>query len=105
MKSPALPQDYLTDDVKTTDSVQKKKKKKKKIIRFIRSKENFVFEVCDDISDVKLVTGLTLNFNHLNEHDFRHNFTDTINPICNSSFDIEAAIHHSCVADLIQFNE
>ena len=102
MKSPALPQDYLTDDVKTTDSVQKKKKT---IIRFIRSKENFVFEVCDDISDVKLVTGSTLNFNHLNEHDFRHNFTDTINPICNSGFDIEAAIHHSCVADLIQFNE
>ena len=41
-------------------------------------RESLVFAV-HDINGLKLLTRLRLNFGHLNEHKFRHNFNDTIN--------------------------
>ena len=70
----------LNDDFKRIDSIQKLKEKKTRI-KFIRTKENSVFEV-SDIYVIKLLTRLMLNFCHLSEYKFRHNFNDTINPIC-----------------------
>ena len=31
---------------------------------------------------LKLLTGLRLGLSHLNEHKFKHNFQDYINPLC-----------------------
>ena len=47
-----------------------------------------------DISAHKLLTRLRLNFSHLNEHKFRHNFKDTINPMCSCSSDIKTTDHY-----------
>ena len=41
-------------------------------------RESLVFAV-HDINGLKLLTRLRLNFCHLNEHKFRHNFNDAIN--------------------------
>ena len=32
-------------------------------------------------------------YNHLNEHKFRHNFKDIINPMCNCGFEPETTDH------------
>ena len=55
---------------------------KKCLLAFIRPSPMEVFNVTD-YSGLKLLTRLRLNFSHLNEHKFRHNFRDTINPLCN----------------------
>ena len=41
-----------------------------------------------DISGLKLLT------RHLNEHHFRHNFKDTINPMCSCGFEPESTDHY-----------
>ena len=38
---------------------------------------------------MKLVTRLRLNFSHLNEHKFQHDFKETINPMCSCGFELE----------------
>ena len=38
---------------------------------------------------VKLLTGLRLQFSHLNGHKFRHGFSDTVNPMCACGTKIE----------------
>ena len=35
-----------------------------------------------------------INFNHLNEHKFRHNFRDTINPMYSCGFEPETTDHY-----------
>ena len=42
---------------------------------------------------IKLFTRLRLGLSHLREHKFRHNFQDTLNPICSCDDDIETTIH------------
>ena len=37
---------------------------------------------------------LRLGLSHLNQHRFRHNFNDCINPLCTCSLDIESAVHY-----------
>ena len=39
------------------------------------------------------MTGFTLNFSHPNEHKFRHNFLDTINPMCSCGSVPETTVH------------
>ena len=41
-----------------------------------------------------LLTRLRLNFIHLNEHKFRHNFNDTTNPMCSCGAATERTIHY-----------
>ena len=43
---------------------------------------------------MKLLTCLRLNFGQLNEHKFRHNFRDTVNPMCSYSAGIETTDHY-----------
>ena len=52
---------------------------KSSILDFVRPRENSVYEV-HDINGVKLLTRLRLDFSHLDEHKFRHNF-NIINPV------------------------
>ena len=51
------------------------------ILSFIRSKENSDFAIHDSKS-LKLLTRLRLNFSHLNEHKFGHDFRDPVDPMC-----------------------
>ena len=66
---------------------------KKTILDFIKPKENSIYAI-HDISGLKLLTRLRLNFSHLNEHKFRHNFKDTINPMCSCGFEPETTDHY-----------
>ena len=45
---------------------------------------------------------LIVNFCHLNEHKFRHNFTDTLNSLCPSSLEIESTAHFFYTAQTIR---
>ena len=46
------------------------------------------------ISGLRLLTCPRSNFNHLNEHKFRHNSNDLINPMCCCDFEPETADHY-----------
>ena len=41
-----------------------------------------------------MLISLRLNFSHLNEHKFRHNFKNTINPMCSCAFEPETTDHY-----------
>ena len=43
---------------------------------------------------LKFLTCLCLDFSHLNEHRFRHNFQDCLNPLCSCSLQTEDTIHY-----------
>ena len=43
---------------------------------------------------LKLITRLRLGLSHLNEHMFKHNFNDCINPLCACSLNIESTVHY-----------
>ena len=65
---------------------------KKALLKFIRTIPNSVFGVAD-IYGIKLLTRLRVGLSHLREHKFRHNFQDTINPLCSCSLEIESTFH------------
>ena len=58
-----------------------KNSKRKTLINIIRTNENSIFGV-SDIYAIKQLTRLRLNFSHLNERKFRHNFNDSKNLLC-----------------------
>ena len=58
----------------------------------MKKKENSLFCIYDPLG-VKLLTRLRLRFSHLNEHKFRHGFSDTINPICACRTETETTEH------------
>ena len=68
----------LSDDIKSLPSPISFKKA---LLSFIKTSENSAFAILDN-SGIKLLTRLRLNFRHLNEHKFRFNFLETINPMC-----------------------
>ena len=39
---------------------------------------------------IKFLTRLRLGFSHLNEHKFKHNFHDCLNPLCSCSLEVES---------------
>ena len=43
---------------------------------------------------LKFLTRLRLDFSHLNEHRFRHNFQDCLNPLCSCSLQTEDTTHY-----------
>ena len=58
-----------------------------------------VFTV-NDINGVKLLSRLRLDFSHLNEHRFQHNFNDIINPMCSCGKEPETTFHYLLHCDL-----
>ena len=42
----------------------------------------------------QFLTRLRVNLSHLNEHKFRHNFQDTLNPLCSCSLEPESITHY-----------
>ena len=68
----------LHDKIRNIESINKFKVA---ILNFIRPKANSVFDI-HDTNGIKLLSRLRLNFSHLNEHKFRHNFNDRVDPMC-----------------------
>ena len=90
----------LDPDIKNIQSISLFKKA---ILKFIRPSAAHVFDVTD-YSGLKLLTRLRLNLSHLNEHKFRHNFRDTINPLCPCSLEPETLIHFLLHCPLYSFH-
>ena len=80
----------LNEELRNIESI---KTFKLSILDFVRTRESSVFSV-HDINGLKLLTRLRLNFSHLNEHKFRHNFNDTINPMCSCGKEPETTLHY-----------
>ena len=62
------------------------------MLKFTRTISSSVFSVAD-IYRIKLLTRLRVCLSHLREHEFRHNFQDTINPLCSYSLEVESTSH------------
>ena len=58
----------------------------------MRKNVNSVFSIYDPLG-AKLLTRLRLQFSHLNEHKFRHDFGDTINAVCVCGSEVETTEH------------
>ena len=65
---------------------------KNRLLTFIRPVQNSVFNIFDP-KGIKLLTRLRLEFSHLNDHRFRHNFQDCVNPLCSCSLNTENTEH------------
>ena len=61
-------------------------------MNFIRPSGIIVFN-CHNPKEIKLLTKLRLGLSHLREHKFKHNFQDSLNPICSCVNDIEMSAH------------
>ena len=55
--------------------------------------QNSILNVHDPVG-IKYLTRLRLGLSHLNEHKFRHNFKDCLNPLCSCSLEVETVIHY-----------
>ena len=65
---------------------------RKALLVFIRTTANNTFGT-NDVSGLKLLTDLRVGFSHLREHKFKHNFQDTLNPLCPCSLAAEDTYH------------
>ena len=86
----------LSEELRNVNSINTIKPS---ILNFDRPRENSVFEVYG-IKGVKLLARLRLDFSHLNEHIFRHNFNNTINPMCSYGKESEKTPHYLLRCDL-----
>ena len=65
---------------------------KKSLLNFTRPSHAYVYNVNHYVG-LKLLTRLRLILSHLYEHRFRHNFQDTVNPLCSCSLESESTTH------------
>ena len=79
----------LDIDIRKSDSISIFKKR---ILYSIRPLPNKVSN-SHNPQGLKLLTRLRLGLSHLRCHKFKHNFLDTINPLCSCGSDIETALH------------
>ena len=61
-------------------------------MKFFSLQERSLFSIHDP-TGVKLLTGLRLKFTQLNEHEFRHNFEDTVVAMCDCGTETETTKH------------
>ena len=66
---------------------------KRNVLKFIRLSKNSIF-LCNNPKGIQLLIRLRLGSSHLRDHKFKHNFQDTVNPICNCGEDIETLCHY-----------
>lgn len=65
---------------------------KKAILKSVWKPPNPVYNIHKTL-ELKLLTCLCLGLSHLQEHKFRHNFRDCINPLCLCNLEPETTIH------------
>ena len=61
---------------------------KNSLLKIGRPIQNSILTIHDPLG-IKLLTRLS----HLNEHRFRHNFQDCLNPLCSCSLEVEPTTH------------
>ena len=64
-----------------------------RLLSFIRPVQTNIYNIFEP-KGLTFLTCLRLGFSHLNEHRFRHNFQDCLNPLCSGSLGIEATSHY-----------
>ena len=65
---------------------------KNNLLKSIRPKPRSIFGLHNP-TGLKYLTRIRLGLSHLREHKFKHNFQDSINPICSCGSDIETTEH------------
>ena len=65
---------------------------KSKLLALFRPVQRTIYNVFNP-QGLKFLTRLRLGLSHLNEHRFRHNFKDCINPLCSCSLEVENTLH------------
>ena len=80
----------LDNNIRNSESIEIFKSK---LLSFIRPVQSNIYSIFDT-EGLKLLTRLRLGFTHLNEHKFRHNFQDCLNPLCSCSLEIEDTSHY-----------
>ena len=73
---------------------------RKKLPSFIIPTDNKTFSIYDSLG-IKLFKRLSVDFSHLNEHKVRHNFADTLNPLCSCYLKTESTVHCFYAAETI----
>ena len=63
------------------------------LLKLGRPIQNPIYNINDPVR-IKYLTRLRLGLSHLNDHKFRHNFQDCLNPLCPCSFEVESTIHY-----------
>ena len=66
---------------------------KKALLVSCKTEGNSLLNIHNPIG-VKYLKKLRLNFSHLNEHKFYHDFTDTVNPLCYCNTETETTSHY-----------
>ena len=62
------------------------------LLRVVRATAISVYGIHNPIG-LKFLTRLRLGLSHLNEHKFKHNFKDCVNPLCSCSLETESPSH------------
>ena len=70
------------------------------LLKIGRPMQNSIYNTHDPVGK-KYFTRLRLGLNHLNDHKFRHNFQDCLNPLCSCSLEVETTNQYSCIAIFI----
>ena len=65
---------------------------KKNLLNFIRRNSNNVRNINNSL-ELKFLTRLRIGFSHIKEHKFKHNFQDSVDPLCSCGNDIESTVH------------
>ena len=65
---------------------------RKRLLKLVKPLENNIYNIHDPVG-IKLLSRLRLGFSHLRYHKFRHNFSDTLNPICSCTLEVETTSH------------
>ena len=86
----------LNDRIRNIESINKFEVT---ILNFIRPKGIPVFDVHDTIG-IKFLSRLRLNFSHLNENKFRHNFNNTVDPMCTCGLEPGSTLHYLLLCNL-----
>ena len=71
------------------------------LLKFVRPLANSVFDINSPYG-LKLLTRLRLGLSHLRYHEFRHNFQDCINPICDCGLETKTTTHFLLHCPLFQ---
>ena len=62
------------------------------LLKIGRSDQNSIFKIFNPLG-IKLLTRLRFGLSHLNEHRFRHDFMNCLNPLCSCMLEVESTTH------------
>ena len=80
----------LSTEMRNSNSYQQCRKL---LLSFIKPTCSSLFSIHHPIG-VKLLVTLSLGFSHLHQQKFRHNFHDTLNPLCSCSLELETTSNY-----------